>query len=158
MEAERSCCLPHTKATPFQLSLGSIFFSCCEKLVMLQRMTHRNCWEKKKSLRNIFIQPGGTLVWVGVKGSSLSKKTMVGIDFLLLAEVVSQMWGGYIYIEGSETSVPLNVPKGILCVHCVQRQDTQSVLSLLRLEMPAESQSRWCHIDVFATLLMENLI
>lgn len=64
---------------------------------------------------------------------------------------------GWIYlVEGSAAYVPLNTPKGILSVHCVQ--DPWSVLSMVRLEMPAESQSRWCHIDVFATILVGNLI
>lgn len=31
---------------------------------------------------------------------------------------------GWIYLtEGSAISIPLFTPKGILCVHCVQRQD-----------------------------------
>lgn len=84
---------------------------------------------------------------------------MVGIDVFLLVDSGCFPDVGWIYlIEGSAISVPLFTLKGILCVHCVLRQDSWSVLSMVRLETPAESQSRCCYTDVFATILMENLI
>lgn len=76
---EKLLSVPQTKVTPFQLSLGNLFFSCCENWSGYRERHTGTVERQKKSLRNIFLLPGGTFVWVGVKGTSLSKRTTMGI-------------------------------------------------------------------------------
>lgn len=75
METERSRCPCHniktTKATLSQISLGNLFFPHCKKLIRLQRKTHNNSWEEKKSFRGICLQwalavPMGQLAGISV--------------------------------------------------------------------------------------------
>lgn len=125
---EKLLSVPQTKVTPFQLSLGNLFFSCCENWSGYRERHTGTVERQKKSLRNIFLLPGGTFVWVGVKGTSLSKRTTMGIGgfFSLLTVVVSQMWDGCIWQRDLQSLFPTLHLSGS-CVSTVSRDKIHSL-------------------------------
>lgn len=128
MEAERSCCLCHTQK---QHPSGFLWvtFSSCEKLVRLQRKKDTQELLREQKVFWKYFSSAKWLLCVGWSQGQLSLQKGNGRHLFFFFFVdsgcfpdVGKRWWVYL-IEGCATSVLLITLKGILCVHCVQRQD-----------------------------------
>lgn len=121
-DREKLLSVPQTKVTPFQLSLGNLFFSCCENWSGY-RERHTGTVERQKNLLEIFSFCQVAPLCGLESRAPLSPKGRpwaLVFFFSLLTVVVSQMWDGCISQRDLQSLFPKLHLRGS-CVSTVSR-------------------------------------